>query len=906
MSSEPRPKPLEAPFLGDLWAEDGDFLSEIIDTQNDIAAVELDQRTIMQLVAERTQKLTEADGASIRLLESNQLVCRAASGIMASQFGTQASPQASFEGFAIKSGRFQYCQDVANDEWAQALAADCAGCGSVAAVPMFHGIQPMGALIVSSIKPFAFQKRRIAALRLMAGVVTAALAHAAELEVKKKLLVERTSALAALRESEERFRSSFQHAAIGKALVALNGDWMQVNQSMCDLVGYAQADLLVTNFQAITHPDDLDADVENMRRLIAGDFPHYHMTKRYLHKQGHVVWIMLSVSMVRSDDGKPLYFVAQVQDVTDRKRIEDALRTSEQAYRTTFELAGIGMAHTDPRTGRFVRVNRQLCQITGYSSDELLCSTFDRMSHPEYAVPNLGVLPGVADGELAHRSIQARLIRKDGRTIWVTIDATMVRGIDGQPQYAVAMVQDVTERKCAEDAVRSSERQFRTLTSHAPVGIFQCDVEGNNQFVNERWCAMTGMGAEVAKGAGWLDAIHPEDRERVVVEWQQAVKAGREFLGDYRYLSPRRRVTWVHGTAVPLQDDAGNVVGFLGTATDVTERKRVEWLERDRREVLELVAQNHPLHGVVNKLLQLVERQIGDGSVAMFLVQDGAINLHAASLPPEMEKALRSRLLMISSILAAGASDGCVEVIVTEMGADCIPAELRQAAEIAHVWACWAVAIHSNDGAPLGILTVFSQRRYRPTDSETSVLMMVSKLATISIEHHNAAQQLSHLVRHDPLTRLPNRILCEDRLQQALASARRSGKSVSIMAIDIDSFKSINDTLGHQAGDHLLQQFAQRLRRILRQTDTLARIGGDEFLVIAPELGSGDDAALIARKLLDALIDPINVGDRAVVATISIGIAVYPRDGESAAALQKKADEALYRVKEQGRNGFSF
>jgi diguanylate cyclase (GGDEF)-like protein len=365
-------------------------------------------------------------------------------------------------------------------------------------------------------------------------------------------------------------------------------------------------------------------------------------------------------------------------------------------------------------------------------------------------------------------------------------------------------------------------------------------------------------------------------------------------------------VTWVHGTAVPLKDDGDNIIGYLGTATDVTERKQAEWLERDRREVLELVAQNLAIGDVVDRLVQLVERQIGDGSTAMILLEEGGMNLHATSLPAELDKALRSRLLAISSVLAADTSDGRVEIVITEMTADRIPLEILQAAEPLQIRACWAVAIHSTDGAPLGILTVFSQRRFGPTESEASVLMMVSKLATISIEHHNTTQQLSHLVRHDPLTRLPNRIMCEDRMQQALAIARRSGKSVAVMVLDIDKFKSINDTLGHDAGDHLLQQVAQRLQRNLRKTDTVARIGGDEFVVVLPEIANRDDAAVVAQKLVESLAEPMDLGHQCVHATTSIGIALFPQDGEDAVIVQKKADDALYRAKDRGRNWFAF
>ena len=214
------------------------------------------------------------------------------------------------------------------------------------------------------------------------------------------------------------------------------------------------------------------------------------------------------------------------------------------------------------------------------------------------------------------------------------------------------------------------------------------------------------------------------------------------------------------------------------------------------------------------------------------------------------------------------------------------------------------MCIQSSDGFPLGLLLMFNPESRRPTPAEVTTLDMIVKLARICIDHHNTTRQLSHLVRHDALTGLPNRLLFEDRVQQSLALARRSGAEVAVMVLDIDRFKSINDSYGHNAGDHLLQQFAQRLRSQLRESDTMARIGGDEFVVVLPELTEATGVASVAQKLMDSLIAPFEIGSARIVATTSIGIALFPDDGEDALTLREKADAALYRVKNRGRNGY--
>jgi PAS domain S-box-containing protein len=148
-----------------------------------------------------------------------------------------------------------------------------------------------------------------------------------------------------LRESEERFREAFDYAAIGKALVALDGRWLKVNRALCDIVGYSEEELLGRPFQDITHPDDLDADLAYVRQLLAGEVRYYHMEKRYFHKNGDVVWILLSVALVHDKDGRPSYFVAQIQDITARKRAEaereSLIRQLQEALASVKTLRGL-------------------------------------------------------------------------------------------------------------------------------------------------------------------------------------------------------------------------------------------------------------------------------------------------------------------------------------------------------------------------------------------------------------------------------------------------------------------------------------------------------------------------------------------------------------------------------------
>src|ERR1700722_4502061 len=297
-------------------------LRTVIDTLADIVALELEPQTLMQAITERTCAFAGADGASLELLDGDEFICQAVTGITAPFQGVRFSFDGTLSGLAIRQAAAMCCSDAETDGRVHQQGCRQIGARSMVVVPLPHNGRIIGTLKVLSKSPGAFSQAHIDGLTLMAGLLAAAMTHATEFEVKRTLLAERTQALSALRQGEERFRSAFEFAAIGMALVALDGRWMQVNPSMLEILGYSEAEMLATNFQAVTHPDDLNADLEFVRRLIAGEMRTYQMTKRYFHKDGHVVWVMLSVSVVRGDVGEPLYFISQVQDITERKRAE--------------------------------------------------------------------------------------------------------------------------------------------------------------------------------------------------------------------------------------------------------------------------------------------------------------------------------------------------------------------------------------------------------------------------------------------------------------------------------------------------------------------------------------------------------------------------------------------------------
>ncbi len=285
------------------------------------------------------------------------------------------------------------------------------------------------------------------ALRVLARQVVTQLAVRRQVAALAAEVAERRKLEATLRESEERFRNAFEDAAIGMAVVALDGRWVRVNRALCDIVGYTPEELLVTDFQAITHPDDLYNDLDQVRRVVAGELTTYQMEKRYVHNDGRTVYVLLAVSLIRGVAGEPLYFVSQIQDVTARKQVADALRASEAKFRTTVDRLAEGVFVVDAGTRRIAEANATLLAMLGYTLAEFVAlSPFDLVADEP---PD--VIAGVVqDLELklardGRCDLGRRLYRrKDGSSLPVDIRVSVVPN-GGAGLHAI-IVREVTDQ----------------------------------------------------------------------------------------------------------------------------------------------------------------------------------------------------------------------------------------------------------------------------------------------------------------------------------------------------------------------------------------------------------------------------------------------------------------------------
>jgi diguanylate cyclase (GGDEF)-like protein/PAS domain S-box-containing protein len=444
--------------------------------------------------------------------------------------------------------------------------------------------------------------------------------------------------------------------------------------------------------------------------------------------------------------------------------------------------------------------------------------------------------------------------------------------------------------------LRESEHQFRDLYENATDIIFTLDLAGRFTSINKAAETATGYTAREALRLTIKDVLSPEEAELV----EQSIQ---NQLGGQPPQVIEVNVRSKHGHKVPVEVKGrllfkeGRPVGIQGIGRDITSRKQVEQVMQDRREVLQMIAENQPLGNVLLRLVRMVERYSAGGVAAVLRVRDGRIEiLTAPGLPQACLRAWNHPA-------DSGAACRKQAVVSPDLAEDPSRGE-RAAVALAHGFRAYAAAPVLSGDNTIGMVEVYHRSARDPSPFERDVLGTAADLAAIAFEHQVWQDRLAHQAHHDPLTGLPNRLLFEDRLQQAIAAARRHRRSMAVLFVDLDRFKLVNDTLGHSTGDLLLRQVAQRFSSCLRDSDTLARTGGDEFTLVLSDIGHPEGVCSAAEKLVTALKRPVQAGHNELFVSASIGIALYPEDGDDADTLKRKADTAMYFAKKKGGGTF--
>ncbi|HYD62546.1 MAG TPA: EAL domain-containing protein [Noviherbaspirillum sp.] len=470
---------------------------------------------------------------------------------------------------------------------------------------------------------------------------------------------------------------------------------------------------------------------------------------------------------------------------------------------------------------------------------------------------------------------------------------------------------EIRQRQRVQDALFQSEQRYRTATEAARDIFITVREDNIVVFVNSSVESILGYPPNdvIGRSVGMLMPEH--------VRQQRLLGMQRDIVTGQRKLSWQGvQIPCMHkdGREVPLEFSFGEFMQngrryFTGIARDITERKRADALREGQNRVLEMIALDTPLEESLRALQECVEAQHEGMLSSVLLLDDDGEQVQSCispSLPSRFNDAMRGHRIGPDTGACGAAMYRREPVVIADIMTDPLCNDYRHLATEFGLRACWSHPIISGVGKVLGTFAIYYREVRLPETAEHQLIELAVRMAGIAIERKIDEAHIRHMAHHDALTGLPNRLLLEDRLRQAIVRAARYRTLVAVLFIDLDHFKHINDSLGHHIGDRLLLDVGRRMQSCLREGDSIARLGGDEFVICLAEVSRNRDAAAVAQKIQAALAESFMIEGHALQVGSSIGISLYPLDGHDAETLMRAADAAMYDAKAKGRANYQF
>ena len=430
--------------------------------------------------------------------------------------------------------------------------------------------------------------------------------------------------------------------------------------------------------------------------------------------------------------------------------------------------------------------------------------------------------------------------------------------------------------------------------------VFQTDPQGNWTYLNQAWTRVFGYGVEESLGKNFLEYVHPDERAATIQLFQSVVTGKLSYCHhEGRYLSARGGYRWIELRANVSYDESGEMVGNSGTLFDITARHEAQELLKDEVAILELIAKDAPLHETMGSVASLLACHIGMMTTATTYPQSQRRSAGwRPGAMPSLGLVPHTHVPGDGTIAVARPDGSHASAISTSLAGEALITTLADAQRMSGRNEFPIRSHHSQ--AELGRFVLY-QEVPRPLDKAViQVVERCTRLSAIAINRSHTEETIRRQALEDPLTGLPNRALLHDRFEQAFVASRRYGGCVALVLYDLDRFKDINDTLGHEVGDQMLRHVAAQLQASMREGDTVGRLGGDEFVLLMPGLQSPEEAVEIARRALDSLEQPLQLEKALLKPKASVGIAVYPTHANDPGGVLRRADVAMYRVKRLG------
>jgi diguanylate cyclase (GGDEF)-like protein/PAS domain S-box-containing protein len=647
-------------------------------------------------------------------------------------------------------------------------------------------------------------------------------------------------------------------AAAGQAIVAVNLQRVVIywNRAAEELYGWSASEAIgrpsIDVIRRHEAPDRAAAMLEIMRRgqSWSGD---YEATRR----DGSNITVFVTNTPVFDKDQQLIAIIGSSVDVTERKAAEATGR------RLSAIVDGSGDAiFGTTNDGIVTSWNPAAEDLFGYTAEEITGQSIGVIAPGERSLEQSGMRDRLRAGG-AHEHLETTRRRKDGTMVDVLITASSSKDEAGKVVGLSVIAQDITERLTAQRGLEASRRRLAEAQRTAQLGSFEFDVTSGALTWSEEYCRIMGLRVEVEPSPGiFLSMVHPDDGEMVSRVWRDAAKRGLPIDLQFRIIRPDSQKRSVHARAIPEIADDGTVIKVAGTMMDNTEQVEADRVTRVAELRFEIGFEQSAIGAAITDL-DGIPMRVNPAACQFFeRPQEQLIGRRWTDYthPDEMP--------LGQVVLARLAS-----------GHDTYEDErryLRPNGEV--VWA----------------LTHATLVRDEANEPEYFFVQLQDITERKLMEH-----ELAHQALHDSLTGLPNRALLNDRLVHGLARSQRSGSQLAVMFLDVDQFKMVNDSLGHSAGDDLLRHAATRITGAIRPGDTVARFGGDEFVVVCDDV-SILETEQVAERVLEALGLPCQIGTQDVHITASLGIAVADADA-TPESLLRDSDAAMYRAKERGR-----
>ncbi len=667
-----------------------------------------------------------------------------------------------------------------------------------------------------------------------------------------------------------RVAAIFDAAPIGVGVWSMDGVLLHANPVLCDLLGASRSELSGRLFEEFIHLRDAPGIRRLVRDIWLGTRNYFECDFRCVGPGGGELWVRNYLSPVYGPGGEPEYLISQIFSFSRRGSDDDlTARLAHDAPVILWVTDERGI----PRVG-----NRRALEFLGLpsSSHELRSALFDRLHPEDYQ----SVRPTIADRVRNQEPFEftSRLQRVDGEWRWFRHRGAPVHGADGTFQGYAGASFDVTEAEQMRIELDEIRRLFHSVTEAGPIAVLRTDAAGNVTYANGRWADILDDPQTRLRETSWQSILVPEHVEEIIRRSVESIETREPFVMRVRALDPMKLAPssaglatgqyWGELRVAPVFGDDGSHDGFVATLTDISSEVAADTRADRLARVLD----------AGSDFLLIAER---NGSISY--VNDAAFE--TLGVRPADAVGDRPTPYFLMDVLDPDSFEffyEVVEPVLVEAG----------------IWRGeLTFRDRHGDDIPVSAL-VLAQL------GSTGRVESISVVARDITDLKAAERRMRQLATHDYLTGLPNRVLLYDRLDQALARYHRHQRAVALMYLDLDRFKPVNDEYGHQVGDAVLCQIADRIHAIIRDTDTAARIGGDEFAVLIEGVDELDGLRLVASRLIEAISAPIEVDGVVTSVGVSIGIVVANERCAEADALMAVADSAMYEAKSKGRGRF--